>query len=703
MEDDKSMILEKSDKKHFRFTHNEDKYIFTCSKKGNNSLLFDLRLDSDIVTNYYELDYDIQLLKNLSEIFIPFSNLEEVYNFLTDNFKRYEKDIKLEFFLEKAKLIFKVDSSGKKEVLPLFLNQKENNISNLFHQLNSKIKIMQKAHNNLEEKIKENNEFIIKKDTIEKELNNKIKEIEGIKKECKNIQKNYKDNENKINEINKIKKDRFQFLAGLSSKKRNEDKEKNLETRIDSMKENMDLMKINLDENGKILSEINDNIDKCQNQFYKLDEEINDIKINENNINQSISDNMEIDDDISKEIENLQKENSEIQKKLEENDKNLNLLNKILKDIENSEKLEKKTIGKKIVNVPKINKIEMPNKEIDVKENPIYFKFEKTITKCLCSYNYNSVCIFPSFEDQNIYIVFGVRSLDLKYYDLKKNQKYILFSRLHKKNIDSCRHFYEESNRRDLIITTSSDNHVKVINFIKKVSEIILDLDLELNRNEKVAVNNACIINGTVMIPFSYSSVIECYNLNSIFIGKIENIEIISDLTVYHFGIFLKDVALVSNNSGIYCYIIDNLTLYHKFESNEKENGKEKMEFNEAHIIEGKNKIVLVGPQFKSGNLYLWDFKSGVLINLINIGLSIYDICIWDNNFILAFSSKNKSEYILINIYSQSKRIYNIGKIEENPEGKGIKLLRHNFSEGYLISCTLSGKLNLFNLESIGL
>ena len=173
------------DKRQFIFTHNDDKYIFTCTKdikEGKNSLLFELSLDSDIVTSYYELDYEIKSLKNLSEIFLPFSDLEEIYNFLTDNFKRYEKDIKLEFFLENAKLLFKLDSAGKKKDFSLILNQKENNINNLFYQLYSRISRIQKEYNNLEEKFSINNEFINKKNNLEKELNNKLKKLKTLKK-----------------------------------------------------------------------------------------------------------------------------------------------------------------------------------------------------------------------------------------------------------------------------------------------------------------------------------------------------------------------------------------------------------------------------------------------------------------------------------------------------------------------------------------
>ena len=412
-----------------------------------------------------------------------------------------------------------------------------------------------------------------------------------------------------------------------------------------------------------------------------------------------------------KEIENLQKENSEIQNKLEENNRKLNFLNKTLGGIENYEKKGKKDIKLNIKSNKKMNivsiesGIKAPNEEIDIKGSPIYFKFEKTITSFLykSNYYYNSACIFFSSENNNIYIVFGVRSLDLKYYDLKFDKKYILFPKLHKNYIESCRHFYEEKNGRDLVITASLDNHVKVINFKKSYSEIIVDLDLELNRNQKVVINNACLSKEIIMIPFAKTCIIECYNLDSKLIWTIKNQEIIFDLTLYHCELDKRDYALISSQSGIYAYFINNLTLYRKFESIENQNGKEKMAFNEARIIEENNRITLVGPQFNEGNLYLWNFKFGNLINLINIGLSICDICIWDNNYVLAFSSENKSKFILINIDSKINNKYSIDKIKENPEGKGIKLLRHKMHGDYLLSCSLSGKFNLFSLKSYGL
>ena len=73
---------------------------------------------------------------------------------------------------------------------------------------------------------------------------------------------------------------------------------------------------------------------------------------------------------------------------------------------------------------------------------------------------------------------------------------------MHKDSFDSCRHFYDKINNRDLIITSSFDEHVKVINFQKKDTEIIIDLNLE-SRVIQI-INTACLLNNKIVVPFSH-------------------------------------------------------------------------------------------------------------------------------------------------------------------------------------------------------
>ena len=143
------------------------------------------------------------------------------------------------------------------------------------------------------------------------------------------------------------------------------------------------------------------------------------------------------------------------------------------------------------------------NKEKNyLNNNQINLEFYKTLSSDIFRDNYynNRACIFSFHEDNNIYIIYGIITLDLECYDLTKEEKFILIKKLHNKSFDSCRHYYDSINIRDLNITSSLDNHVKIINFKKKESELILDLNFE---SKKSIINTAYFASGKIMVSFS--------------------------------------------------------------------------------------------------------------------------------------------------------------------------------------------------------
>ena len=122
-------------------------------------------------------------------------------------------------------------------------------------------------------------------------------------------------------------------------------------------------------------------------------------------------------------------------------------------------------------------------------KRPHNFKLNKTISINLFNKNcYNTrACIFP--QKEKVYIVYGIRSLDLVCYDYYFEDTFILINKLHKEPFDSCRHFYDNDNDRDLIITSSLDRHVKVTHLKKRFSTVILDLNFDYLEN--VIINTA--------------------------------------------------------------------------------------------------------------------------------------------------------------------------------------------------------------------
>ena len=77
-------------------------------------------------------------------------------------------------------------------------------------------------------------------------------------------------------------------------------------------------------------------------------------------------------------------------------------------------------------------------------------------------------CIFNTYEDDNIYVVYGIKTFDLECYDIKNDKKFIIIKKLHEDYFYSCRHFLNEKKQQDLIITSSLDRHAKVTNYKKR-------------------------------------------------------------------------------------------------------------------------------------------------------------------------------------------------------------------------------------------
>ena len=149
--------------------------------------------------------------------------------------------------------------------------------------------------------------------------------------------------------------------------------------------------------------------------------------------------------------------------------------------------------------------------------DPRNFKLYKNISLDIFNENFynNRACIFNSFKDDNIYIVYGVQSLNLECYDVIKETKFIIINKIYTKPFDSCRHFFDKTNSRDLIITSSFDSHVKITNFKRENSDIIIDLFFASNYG--LIINTAFFVNNKIIVPISNkeNGIIELYNMDS--------------------------------------------------------------------------------------------------------------------------------------------------------------------------------------------
>ena len=617
-----------------------------------------------------------------------------------DEFSKMNKNIETYQNLIKTK---------SKEIDKIAINQNKmkNTIDDCSIEINS-IKLKQIKFQE-EKKINFENSFneikIIKKENLEQKqkidkLSKRLKEIEDI-----NIKKE-KENEDKEKEFKEIKKE-ISLIKDFISKE--EERKVNQEEEEDEDEENLE------EKEEKEQEPFEENLEEKEEQE-PFEENLEEKEEKEQDPFMNIK---KIDyrrDGIKTE---KKKENKRTQKNLEiyNEENNNNYFNRTFSqrffkpyNTEGNLNLDLKEFGNKEDNL--YNEQEKLGKK-GIEDDPFNLKYKKTITSDLFTkkfYN-NRACIFICSKDEGIYIAYGVKSLDLECYDVNNNRIFIIQKKLHKESFDSCRYFYEELKRKDLIITSSLDGHVKVINFSKYDCFILLDLNFESNNQRKI-INTVYYINQHLIVPISNfdNGIIRFYKIDygfydsakSTFIGSInKDAGFILGLNHFcrNFINFNKSCLLVANTNGVFVYYIDNLKfpqLYHKFipkltREEEKNNG-----FEEAYVIEKDEKFILIGPCFYHGYLFFWDFITKDLLNIMKLDSGISDICLWDNNYIFASLNHSTSQFVLIDINNRNiEKIFEVN--DKDPRGCGIKVIRDTLHGSFLISSSINGKLNLYS------
>ena len=238
-----------------------------------------------------------------------------------------------------------------------------------------------------------------------------------------------------------------------------------------------------------------------------------------------------------------------------------------------------------------------------IEKGPLNCKFIKTITNTLSnkySNNYRA-CIFSPKRDHGVYIAYGTLSCDLECYDVINNKKYVLIKNLYEEPFHSCRYFYDEQKKRDLIITSySTNNQIKFIKFEKEKGEFVYNLDFRGKPN----IRTTYLINGMLIILF-YNEV-NIYNLNLNQINKLQvkynNFFCINSYLCKKNKI---NFLLLSNDKGTIIYEANffNINFYKEFIIADKRGG-----YIEAYMFEKENKIFLIEAvldTISGSNLYI--------------------------------------------------------------------------------------------------
>ena len=244
----------------------------------------------------------------------------------------------------------------------------------------------------------------------------------------------------------------------------------------------------------------------------------------------------------------------------------------------------------------------------------------------------NTFIIFKSINDI-FFTVYSNEKKSIIIFNLIDSKKVIEIKNAHNNYITNFRYFQDIINNRDLILSISApDNSIKIWNInnfecllsIDKIYENgILSSGILLNNNNQ---NYLIVINFNVW----ESEPIKIYDFNGKKIKEFnDNInDKIFLIDIYYDKKTSKNYFITGNWGYVKSYDFNKNTLYKKYCDNDKS----------THyniIINQKEEIVKLIESGGDGNIRIWNFHSGLLLNKINTNkIGIRSICLWNSKYL---------------------------------------------------------------------
>ena len=251
----------------------------------------------------------------------------------------------------------------------------------------------------------------------------------------------------------------------------------------------------------------------------------------------------------------------------------------------------------------------------------------------------NTFLTFKSVND--IYsLIFTNEEKSIICFDITNDKKVNEIKNAHEFYIINFRHQFDKKEKRDLILSISCyDNNIKLWNI--NSLECLLNIRNENEGGESLS----CFLNNNeynYIISINYISTSNnsssLYKINAIdFNGKV-----IQEMTDYNNRTFfidsfydkeLKLNYIITGNEGYSkSYNFQENKMYHQYFEKDNRGHHSIIIYNDIEIIK------LIESSF-DGNIRIWNFHSGILLNKIttnNISNAgwLYGICLWNNDYL---------------------------------------------------------------------
>ena len=262
----------------------------------------------------------------------------------------------------------------------------------------------------------------------------------------------------------------------------------------------------------------------------------------------------------------------------------------------------------------------------------------------LCSLD-NIFSVFNSINNI-LYLIYSKENKSIIIFDIINKVKICEIKNAHNKVITNFRHYLDKKNKRDLVMSISfEENNIKLWNINNL--ECLLNLQKIYDTGY---LNSACFLednNNNIYIlasNFNFNSFepIKVFDLNG---NKIKEINESSDKTYiiisFYDEVTEKNYIVTGNMGFIKSFNFQENTLYNKYYDNN----------NRPHfslVCYKDEKILKFIDSCSDGKIRIWNFHTTELINVIDFGVRINNISLFNN------------KYIFISCYDYNIRILNL-------------------------------------------
>ena len=309
----------------------------------------------------------------------------------------------------------------------------------------------------------------------------------------------------------------------------------------------------------------------------------------------------------------------------------------------------------------------------NINESPHNIKFldnlgEDSYSELLIAHTFTS---FISINDI-FYLIYSNKNLSIISYNIINNKKINEIKHAHDKYITNFRHYSDIINRRDLIISISAyDNKLKLWNINN------FECLLHLNIINSIGIFlSACFLNDNyqnyIIISNTYKESIKVFNFEGKKIKEINDSNVpIYFIDTYYDSKSFTNYIITGNNGYVSSYNYKENKIYHNYYDNE-------YKFHNSVIINDKEEIIKMIESSTGGNIRIWNFHTGELLNQIKIINNLLKgICLWNNEYLfIACGDKTikllelKSGKIIKELFGHNDKVVYIQIISHPKYGK---------------------------------